>query len=249
VVHRDHTSVTGLAKFLPAVSGLLLKKEIGELSKIFTDCKKPFVLIVGGAKIDTKIGILKSFLGKADAFLVGGGLANTFLAAQNIPVGSSLYEAEKIPLAREILDSAEKSGTKIILPVDIIAAENPEADEGKILKLKDFSTRGADLKIFDIGPLTQKLFAETIAQAGTVVWNGPVGFFEKPSFAGGTRGVAAAVSWCPGMTIVGGGDTLEAIKHFQIPYAMFDHVSTGGGAMLEFLEGKVLPGLAVLREG
>jgi len=246
VIHRDHASVSGIAKLLPSATGLLLKQEIGALSKLSYDCEKPLVLVIGGAKIDTKIGILKEFIDKADVFLIGGGLANTFLAAQRVNVGDSLYEKDKLKLAREILSQAKTK--QIILPSDVVVAGNLDDIEGKVYSIDDFSKQNNGLKIFDIGPETVANFCKIIANSNTVVWNGPMGLFERAPFAEGTRKIAECISHVAATTIIGGGDTLEAVKRFEISYTKFDHVSTGGGAMLEFLEGKELPGLKALSD-
>lgn len=244
-VHRAHSTTAGLADFLPSYAGLLLEKEIKVLSSILENPKKPVVLVMGGAKIDTKIGVLKNFLDKGDVFLIGGGLANTFLYAEGYDIGDSLHQADKKEVAREIMLETEKDGDKFVLPCDVIvASEASEVVETVCVPVMDIE---GDMKIFDIGHKTVEIFCEHIRKAGTVIWNGPVGLYEYAPFEKGTRMIAEAVADCKGITILGGGDTIDAINKFGIDPARFTHVSTGGGAMLEFLEGKELPGVKVLR--
>ena len=245
-VHRAHATTVGLADFLPAYAGLLLEREIEVLSALLESPKRPIVLIMGGAKIDTKIGVLKNFIGKADAFLIGGGLANTFLHAAGHNVGKSLCEFDKADIAREIMLSAEKAQEKFILPSDsIVASEISEVAETIHVPVHDID---GDMKIFDIGEKSIERFCEVIKTAGTVIWNGPVGLYEYSPFANGTCKIAQAVADCKGVTILGGGDTIDAINKFGIPKESFTHISTGGGAMLEFLEGKELPGVKILKK-
>ena len=244
-VNRLHSTTAGLADFLPSYAGLLLEKEIKVLSSILENPKKPVVLVMGGAKIDTKIGVLKNFLDKGDVFLIGGGLANTFLYAEGYDIGDSLHQADKKEVAREIMLETEKDGDKFVLPCDVIvASEASEVVETVCVPVMDIE---GDMKIFDIGHKTVEIFCEHIRKAGTVIWNGPVGLYEYAPFEKGTRMIAEAVADCKGITILGGGDTIDAINKFGIDPARFTHVSTGGGAMLEFLEGKELPGVKVLR--
>jgi len=244
-VHRAHASTVGIAELLPTVAGLLVAREVAALSQIFEEPKRPLVLVTGGAKIDTKLGILKTFASIADTVLLGGGIANTFLAAEGFEVGASLHEPDMLETAREILMTA--GNNCIILPSDVVAAD--AADE-----LSD-STPTVDIhadalphnmRMLDIGAESQAVCVDTIQSAGTVIWNGPVGLYEKQPFTAGTRAIAEACAATKATTILGGGDTLDAIKRFGIPADQFTHVSTGGGAMLEFLEGKELPGLAVI---
>jgi phosphoglycerate kinase len=244
--HRAHASTAGIAEHLPAVAGLLLEREIKALDGIFTKPARPLVLIMGGAKIDTKLGILQRFVDLADQIILGGGIANTFLAAEGFEVGGSLYEPDKVELAQEIL---MRGGDKIILPTDVIAADG-DATPSDTTPTIDVHIEGLpfNMKIYDIGKETRDNFAEIIAQAGTIIWNGPVGFFEKKPFSGGTRLIAESCALSQAQTILGGGDTLEALKRFGIAQSKFTHVSTGGGAMLEFLEGKKLPGIEVVRK-
>ena len=245
-VHRAHASITGVPALLPSSSGLLVAREVAALSSIFESPKRPLVVIVGGAKIDTKIGVLKQFAKLADTILLGGGLANTFLAAEGYEVGESLYEPNEMETAQEIAMIASK---KLILPEDAICADGDAALDNTTARL-DIKTDALpfNVKILDIGRLTQAQYSQTIASAGTVVWNGPVGLFECTPFSDGTRAIADACATTSATTILGGGDTLDALASFGISDTAFTHVSTGGGAMLEFLEGKQLPGLAVLQK-
>lgn len=244
-VHRAHATTVGLADFLPSYAGLLLEREIKVLSTLLEFPKKPIVMIMGGAKIDTKIGVLKNFIGKADAFLIGGGLANTFLHAAGHNVGKSLCEFDKADIAREIMMLAEKNKEKFILPSDCVVASGPsEVAETVCVPVHDVE---GDMKIFDIGEKSIERFCQIIKKAGTVIWNGPVGLYEYSPFANGTYKIAEAVAKCKGITILGGGDTIDAISKFGISKEEFTHISTGGGAMLEFLEGKELPGIKILK--
>ncbi len=243
-VHRAHATTAGLADFLPAYAGLLLEREIEVLSGLLDEPKRPVVLIMGGAKIDTKIGVLKNWIDKGDVFLIGGGLGGTFLHAAGHNVGDSLHQPDKREVAQEIMLAAEKDMDKFILPRDVVvASEASEVAETLNVPVSDII---GDMKIFDIGARTATRFCEMIAKAGTVIWNGPVGLFEMAPFEEGTRRVAEAVASCEGVTVLGGGDTIAAIKKFGISPERFTHVSTGGGAMLEFLEGKELPGVSFL---
>lgn len=243
-VHRAHATTAGLADVLPAYAGLLLEREIEVLSGLLKTPQRPVVLIMGGAKIDTKIGVLKNFIDKGDAFLIGGGLGNTFLFAAGHNVGDSLHEPDKAETAREIMLEAEKDLDDFVLPHDVVVASEASEDaETLVVPVRDIE---GDMKIFDSGTGTIGKFCEIIARAGTVIWNGPVGLFEMKPFEEGTRRIAEAVAECEGVTILGGGDTIAAIKKFGIAEERFTHISTGGGAMLEFLEGKELPGVKVL---
>ena len=244
VVHRAHASTVGVAELLPSYAGFLVEKEVEILSGILNSPKKPVCLVMGGAKIDTKIGILEKFIGKADYFLIGGALANTFLAAEGFEVGASLYEAEKMNIAREFLMKAEAKEEYVYLPVDVLVADEISAD-AKSLDVKTNAVT-PNMKILDIGELTTATFVNSIAEAGTIIWNGPMGLYEYPQFAKGTEAVAKAIAESEAISVVGGGDSIDAINNFGIDHKKFTHISTGGGAMLEFLEGKELPGLKVL---
>ncbi len=246
VSHRGHASVIGLASYLPAYPGFLLQKEIDHLSPFLSNKKiAGLTVVVGGAKIETKVKVLEHFAKTADNILIGGALANTFLAAQGFNVGGSFYEDDQLDVARRILESAEKNNTGIHLPVDVSCGEAMDSEETVILPLEDIE---GDMKIFDIGPNTIKSYQEVLNHSQTIIWNGPLGCFEYKPFENGTKHVLktiAALKSC--QTILGGGDTLDALKKFGVNKSAFTHVSTGGGAMLEFLEGKELPGIEVLK--
>ncbi|MBN1429788.1 MAG: phosphoglycerate kinase [Anaerolineae bacterium] len=244
--HRAHSSTEGVARYLPAVAGLLMEKELEFLGTALENPKHPFVAILGGAKISDKIGVIENLLAKADKILVGGGMANTFFKAQGLAVGDSLVEEEALETARETL---KKAGNKLVLPVDGVIADAFEATaNAKTIKVADGTP---DFwRILDIGPETVSLFEKELADAVTVVWNGPMGVFEMEPFAKGTFAVARAVAGRTGqgaVTIIGGGDSVAAIQGAGLADKV-THISTGGGASLEMLEGKVLPGLAALND-
>jgi phosphoglycerate kinase len=240
--HRAHSSTEGVTHFLPSVAGLLLEKEIKYLDQAISDPKRPFIAILGGAKISDKIGVIKNLLTKADLVLIGGGMANTFLKAQGYPVADSLVEDQALDKAREVLAIA---GTKLRLPVDLVLGNKFDADA----EIKVIATGSVPVgwRILDVGPETVKAYAKVIHGAGTVVWNGPMGVFEFPRFAEGTFGVARAVAESGAITIIGGGDTVSAVEKAGVADKI-THISTGGGASLEMLEGLVLPGLAALQD-
>lgn len=244
--HRKHVSTAGVAKYLPAYAGFLIEREIQHLSPLLKNPKKPITLIVGGAKVDTKIGLLKNFMGKAESILIGGALANTFLAAQGFDIGKSLYEKNKVDIARELLMLAEKRGVHVELPGDVIVADYA-TEYAKTVDLPLEDVEG-NMKILDIGSRTRAHFIDIIKKSKTVIWNGPLGLYEFTPFSSGTRGVAEALAKLKGKVgaYLGGGDTLDALKRLNVPTKKFTFVSTGGGAMLEFLEGRKLPGLEVL---
>lgn len=243
--HRAHASTAGVCKYLPSYAGFLMQNEIENLSSLVQKPAKPLTLVVGGAKIDTKIGIIENFLGKADNFLVGGGLANTFLAAQGFNVGKSLCETDKLEVAQDTLMAAEKLHVRFVLPEDVIVADEIKEDAQTVnIPVDDVI---GDMKILDIGAKTVEKFTEIIKQSKTVIWNGPLGLSEMKPFSRGTAVMAQTLVWSKGVkSILGGGDTIEAVKRLGFKEEHFTFVSTGGGAMLEFLEGKVLPGVAVL---
>jgi triosephosphate isomerase len=243
VSHRAHASVEGVTHFLPAVSGFLLEKEIKYLGNAVDNPARPFAAIVGGAKVADKIGVIRSLIEKADVILIGGGMANTFLAAEGYELGKSLVEKESISVARELLDLAKAKNKKMLLPVDLEMAESFSADARH--ESEDLDHLNPDYMALDIGPKTADLYARTLKDARTIVWNGPMGVFEMAPFAAGTRKVAEAMAESDGITIVGGGDSAAAVKQMGLDSRM-SHVSTGGGASLEYLEGKVLPGVAAL---
>jgi len=240
--HRAHASNVGVADYLPAVAGFLLEKEIKYLGQAVADPEKPFVAILGGAKISDKIGVIKNLLTKADSILIGGGMANTFFKAQGYPVADSLVEDDALDTAKEILAEA---GSKFRLPVDVVIADKFEADAAH----KTMSTGPIPdgWRILDIGPETTAHYAKVIKDSKTVVWNGPMGVFEFPEFAKGTLGIAQAAAESGAVTIVGGGESVAAVKQSGVADKI-THISTGGGASLEMLEGKVLPGLAALQD-
>ena len=240
--HRAHSSTTGVAEFLPAVSGFLLEKEIKYLGQAVADPEKPFVAILGGAKISDKIGVIKNLLTKTDSVLIGGGMANTFFKAQGYPVADSLVEDEALETAKEILAQA---GTKFRLPVDVVIADKFEADAAH--KIMSTGPIPDGWRILDIGPETVAHFAKIIKDAKTVVWNGPMGVFEFPEFAKGTFAIAQAAAESEAVTIVGGGESVAAVKQSGLSDKI-THISTGGGASLEMLEGLTLPGVAALQD-
>jgi phosphoglycerate kinase len=240
--HRAHASTAGVANYLPAVAGLLLERELEMLGRILEDPARPFVAILGGAKVSGKIGVIRSLLTRVDLLLLGGGMANTFLKAQGHEVGASLVEDDSLGVARDILEDA---GERLVLPVDVVVADAFSEDANT-------RTVGVDQvpinwRILDIGPRTVGLFEERLASAATVVWNGPMGVFEFPRFAAGTIALATGLAKTRATTIVGGGDSVAALRQAGLADKM-THVSTGGGASLEFLEGKTLPGVAALED-
>lgn len=240
--HRAHASTEGVTHFLPGVAGFLLEKEIKYLGQVVTDPKKPFVAIMGGAKISDKIGVIKNLLTKADAVLIGGGMANTFFKAQGFDMADSLVEDEALETAKSLLSEA---GSKLMLPVDVVLADKFDAEaQSKPAKVGNVE---AGWRILDIGPETVAAYAKVIEGAATVVWNGPMGVFEFPRFAKGTFDVAKAVAACKGVTVVGGGDSVAAIQESGLADKI-THISTGGGASLEMLEGLELPGVAALQD-
>jgi phosphoglycerate kinase len=238
--HRAHSSTEGVAHFLPAVAGFLMEKEIQYLGAAIADPKRPFVAILGGAKISDKIGVIRNLLKIADQVLIGGGMANTFFKAQGVAVADSLVEDEALPTASELLGEGSQ---KLQLPVDLVIADKFE--DGADHKTIPTGPIPAGWRILDIGPKTIKAYAQALEGAGTVVWNGPMGVFEMPNFAKGTFGVAEAVANCGAVTIIGGGDSVAAINAAGLSNKI-THISTGGGASLEMLEGLTLPGVAAL---
>jgi len=243
-VHRKHASVYDVPQRLPHAAGDLVRAEVEVLSRLTLAPERPYVVVLGGAKPSDKLAVIANLLDRADRILIGGGMTYTFLAAQGYEVGHSLLEADKIPQVTEVMAEAERQGVELVLPVDLVAATHfaPDADH-EVVSTKDFP---ADREGVDIGPATQELFAEKLADAKTVFWNGPVGVFEFPAFAVGTRAVAEAITGVDGFTVVGGGDSAAAVRSFGLPDDAFGHISTGGGASLEYLEGRTLPGLTAL---
>lgn len=245
-VHRAHASTAGVADYLPAVSGFLIQKELEVIGGALADPKRPLVAILGGAKVADKIGVIKNLLQKADTILIGGGMSYTFLAAQGRPIGTSLLDADHVDYARQMLDQASQMGVNLLLPLDNLAAKEFSPDAAPVLV--DAQNFPEDLMGMDIGPKTIQLFTDAIRGAGTVIWNGPMGVFEFPAFAQGTRAVAAAMAQqADAVTIVGGGDSASAVEQTGLAHQL-SHISTGGGASLEFLEGLVLPGIACLAD-
>lgn len=242
-VHRAHASTAGVAAYLPAVSGLLVAKELEVMGKALDDPKRPFVAVLGGAKVSDKIAVINNLLDKADTVIIGGGMAYTFVKAQGGEIGTSLLEADKMDYALEMIRKAKERGVKLLLPVDTMAGDQFAADCAR--KVVPTNAIPADWMGLDIGPETIKLFTDAIKGAGTVVWNGPMGVFEFPAFAAGTEAIAAALAESGAVTIVGGGDSAAAVEKLGFADKM-THISTGGGASLEFLEGKELPGVACL---
>jgi phosphoglycerate kinase len=240
--HRAHASTEGVARHLPGVAGFLLEKEIRYLGQAIANPERPFVAILGGAKISDKIGVIRNLLTSADQVLIGGGMANTFFKAQGYPIGDSLVEEEALETARELLG---EGSTKLRLPVDIVIADRFDAEAEK--KVMGMGPVPDGWRILDIGPETVESYAKTVSEAGTVVWNGPMGVFEFPRFAEGTFGLAKAVAASPATTIVGGGDSVAAIQESGLA-EQITHISTGGGASLEMLEGLALPGVAALQD-
>lgn len=241
--HRAHSSTTGIASYLPAVSGFLIEKELKFLGDALNNPERPFVAILGGAKVSDKIGVIDSLLEKVDTLIIGGGMAYTFFKAQGYEVGKSLCELDKLELAKELMEKAKTEGVKLMLPVDTkIGKEFKEDTESKTVKYTEIP---ADWEGFDIGKETIKMFTEELKKAKTVVWNGPLGLFEFSQFAIGTNAIAKVLSEIDATTIIGGGDSAAAVEKAGLADKM-THISTGGGASLEFLEGKKLPGIEAL---
>jgi phosphoglycerate kinase len=244
--HRAQASTHGVAKFAPEVcAGPLLAAELDALAKALFEPAKPMLAIVGGAKVSTKLTVLDSMLDKVDQLIVGGGIANTFIAAQGYSVGKSLYEANLIDEAKALLEKAEKNGASIPVPVDVVCAKAfSESAEATIKRVQDVDD---DDLILDVGPQTAKQYADIVKEAGTIVWNGPLGVFEFDQFASGTKTLSQAIADSDGFSIAGGGDTLAAVDKYSITDKV-SYISTGGGAFLEFLEGKALPAVTVLEK-
>lgn len=241
--HRAHASTEGVTKYLPSVAGKLIEKEVSYFAPILNDPQKPFVAIIGGAKVSSKITVLESLVKTADAFIIGGGMAYTFLKAQGYEIGNSLLEEDYIETAKSFLDEAAAAGVKVILPVDHVVASE-FSDTADAQQVDDVNVPAGTIGM-DIGPKTIANCVEAVSTAKTVVWNGPMGVFEFKNFEAGTKLLAEAVANCGGITVVGGGDSVAAANKFGIAEKM-SHVSTGGGASLEFLEGKQLPGVVAL---
>ncbi|NLL48108.1 MAG: phosphoglycerate kinase [Firmicutes bacterium] len=243
--HRAHASTTGVAHYLPAVSGFLMEKELEFLGGALDNPKRPFVAILGGAKVKDKIGVIEALLDKADTLIIGGGMAYTFFKAQGFEIGNSLLDPDRLDFCLDIIKKAKEKGVELLFPVDIVVGrERAEDTEHKVVGYQEMP---ADWEGLDSGPKTTELFSEVVKKAGTVVWNGPMGVFEMEAFAAGTRGLAQALADSSAISIIGGGDSAAAVEQMGLA-AQMTHVSTGGGASLEFLEGKVLPGVAALND-
>ncbi|MER7107634.1 phosphoglycerate kinase [Streptomyces sp. NPDC000229] len=250
-VHRKHASVYDLPRLLPAYAGYLIATEVGVLKKLTDDVKRPYVVVLGGAKVSDKLGVIDHLLEKADRILIGGGMAYTFLKAKGHEVGISLLQEDQVPACLEYLARAEKKGVEFVLPVDVlVSAEFPDLKTKAPANptLVASTAIPADQEGLDIGPETRKLYASKLADAATVFWNGPMGVFEHPDYAEGTKAVAQALVDSPAFTVVGGGDSAAAVRILGFDEDAFGHISTGGGASLEYLEGKTLPGLAALED-
>lgn len=243
--HRAHATTAGIAKFIPAVAGFLMEKEISVLGKALSNPERPFTAIIGGAKVRDKISVIENLLDKVDNLIIGGGLAYTFLKAKGYEIGQSLLEEDKIDLANEFMQKAEAKGVKFYMPIDAIIADKFGEDANT--QQVDIDGIPADWQALDIGPKTTALYADVINSSKLVIWNGPMGVFEIDKFAQGTKGVAQALADSDAYSIIGGGDSAAAAEKFGLADKM-SHISTGGGASLEFMEGKELPGVAVLND-
>lgn len=244
--HRAHASTEGIAKFLPAVAGFLMEKELEVLGKALSNPERPFTAIIGGAKVKDKIGVIDNLLEKVDNLIIGGGLAYTFVKAKGYEIGKSLLEEDKIDLAKSFMDKAEQKNVKFYMPVDVVVADDfSDSANKKVVSIDEIP---ADWEALDIGPKTIELYRDVVRESKLVIWNGPMGVFELDSFANGTKGVAAALAEAPNTySVIGGGDSAAAVEKFNLADKM-SHISTGGGASLEFMEGKTLPGVAALND-
>ena len=243
--HRAHASTEGVAKLLPAYAGLLLEKELLALGGLLTDPQRPFLAIIGGAKVSTKIDVLRALLARVDALAIGGGMANTFLLATGRNIGRSLAEPDRADEARRILDDAKSQGKRVMLPEDVLGAPSVDETGARAVTVKGADEVADDLAIVDIGPRTIERYADEIHRAKTIFWNGPLGVFEIAAFATGTKRVAELLASSGAVTIVGGGESVQAVEELGLADKM-THVSTGGGASLELIEGKTLPGVAAI---
>jgi phosphoglycerate kinase len=243
--HRAHVSTEGIAELLPAVSGFLLEKELNVLGKALANPERPFTAIIGGSKVKDKIGIIEHLLDSVDNILIGGGLSYTFSKAQGHAIGKSLVEEDKIELAASFIEKAKEKGVSFYLPIDAVIADDFSKDAN--IKVVDIDQIPSDWMGLDIGPKTAALYADVIKDSKLIIWNGPMGVFEMEVFAKGTRGVADAMAQTDGYTIIGGGDSAAAVEKFEVADKM-NHISTGGGASLEFMEGKDLPGVSALND-
>lgn len=243
--HRAHASTAGVADYLPAVSGFLIEKEIKFLGNAVENPERPFVAIMGGAKVGDKISVIENLLTKVDTLIIGGGMAYTFYKSCGYEIGTSILDADSVELAANLLKKAEEAGVKMLIPVDVVCGKEFKNETETLIC--DSDKMPADMMGLDIGPKTVELYKKEIAAAKTVVWNGPMGVFEMDNFAKGTRQIAEALAEADAITVIGGGDSAAAVEQFKLADKM-THISTGGGASLEFLEGKVLPGVAVLED-
>ena len=245
-VHRAHASTVGVAAYLPAVAGFLIGKELDFLGSAVEEPKRPFVAILGGAKVKDKIGVITNLIEKVDTLIIGGGMAYTFQKAMGKEIGKSLLDEERIELAKELMAKAEEKGVKLLLPIDNVCG-NDFSNDCEMIIVDAEAGIPADFEGMDIGPKSVELFSKAVKEAATVVWNGPMGVFEFPNFAKGTLAVATAMAESDAITIIGGGDSAAAVTQMGLADKM-SHISTGGGASLEFLEGKTLPGVACLQD-
>ena len=246
VVHREQASVTDIARLLPKAAGRLVQAEQKAFDKVLNNPVRPYVVVLGGSKVSDKLGVINNLISKVDKLLIGGGMAFTFLKAQGFEVGDSLLEIDRIEEVKQLIKTAQEKNVEIVLPVDVVISK--ELDGSAPVSVVDAHQIPVGQKGLDIGPKTSELFATKIRDAKTVVWNGPMGVFEVNAFASGTKTVAQALANSDAYSVVGGGDSAAAIRLLGLDESKFDHISTGGGASLELLEGKVLPGLAVLEE-
>ena len=246
VVHREQASVTDIARLLPKAAGRLVQAEQKAFDKVLNNPVRPYVVVLGGSKVSDKLGVINNLISKVDKLLIGGGMAFTFLKAQGFEVGDSLLEVDRIDEVKQLIKTAQEKNVEIVLPIDVVISK--ELDGSAPVSVVDAHQIPVGQKGLDIGPKTSELFAKKISDAKTVVWNGPMGVFEVNAFASGTKTVAQALANSDAYSVVGGGDSAAAIRLLGLDESKFDHISTGGGASLELLEGKVLPGLAVLEE-
>ena len=246
VVHREQASVTDIARLLPKAAGRLVQAEQKAFDKVLNNPDRPYVVVLGGSKVSDKLGVINNLISKVDKLLIGGGMAFTFLKAQGFEVGDSLLEVDRIDEVKQLIKTAQEKNVEIVLPVDVVISK--ELDGSAPISVVDAHQIPVGQKGLDIGPKTSELFANKIREAKTVVWNGPMGVFEVNAFSSGTKTVAQALANSDAYSVVGGGDSAAAIRLLGLDESKFDHISTGGGASLELLEGKVLPGLAVLEE-
>ncbi len=246
VLHREQASVTDVAKLLPNAAGRLVEKEIRSFDAVLKNPARPYTVVLGGSKVSDKLGVIDNLLQTVDQLVIGGGMCFTFLAAQGVRIGDSLCEADWIERCREILATAAERGVDVLLPTDVVIAQDLDSTDTQVVSVEQGIPDA--WKGLDIGPETAQRYAQAVLDSATVVWNGPMGVFEKPQFAAGTLAVAKALTETDGFTVVGGGDSAAAVRLLDVDADKIDHISTGGGASLELLEGKTLPGIAVLED-